>query len=51
MDLQEKVKIPYYKIESNTLFTKEILDKYIEDSLEQAKPKTEEKKVYSFKDF
>ena len=49
--LVREKKIPYYKIESKTLFTKEILDKYIEDSLEEAKPKTEEKKVYSFKDF
>lgn len=26
-------KIPHYQIQSKTLFTKEILDKYIEDSL------------------
>ena len=49
--LVREQKIPYYKIESKTLFTKEILDKYIQDSLEEAKPKTEEKKKYSFKDF
>lgn len=40
-------KIPYYKIESKTLFTKEILDKYIQDSLEEPKKKVE----YSFDDF
>ena len=34
--IREK-KIPYYKIESKTLFTKEILDKYIQDSLEEPK--------------
>ena len=49
--LVREKKIPYYKIESKTLFTKEILDKYIQDSLEESKPKTEEKKKYSFKDF
>ncbi len=49
--LVREKKIPYYKIESKTLFTKEILDKYIQDSLEEAKPKAEEKKKYSFKDF
>lgn len=35
--LVREKKIPYYKIESKTLFTKEILDKYIEDSLEEPK--------------
>ena len=40
-------KIPYYKIESKTLFTKEILDKYIQDSLEEPKKKVE----YNFDDF
>lgn len=40
-------KIPYYKIESKTLFTKEILDKYIQDSLEEPKKKVK----YSFDDF
>ena len=45
--LVREKKIPYYKIESKTLFTKEILDKYIQDSLEEP-----EKKVkYSFDDF
>ena len=44
--IREK-KIPYYKIESKTLFTKEILDKYIQDSLEEPKKKVE----YSFDDF
>lgn len=38
--LVREKKIPHYKIESKTLFTKEILDKYIEDSLEEAKPET-----------
>ena len=45
--LVREKKIPYYKIESKTLFTKEILDKYIQDSLEEAKKKVE----YSFDDF
>lgn len=49
--LVREQKIPYYKIESKTFFTKEILDRYIQDSLEEVKPKTEEKKKYSFKDF
>lgn len=35
--LVREKKIPYYKIESKTLFTKEILDKYIENSLEEPK--------------
>lgn len=35
--LVREKKIPHYKIESKTLFTKEILDKYIEDSLEEPK--------------
>ena len=47
--LVREKKIPHYKIESKTLFTKEILDKYIESSLEETK--TEEKKKYSFEDF
>lgn len=40
--LVREKKIPHYKIESKTLFTKEILDKYIQDSLEEVtkeKPK------------
>ena len=37
--LVREKKIPYYKIESKTLFTKEILDKYIQDSLEEPKKK------------
>ncbi len=45
--LVREKKIPYYKIESKTLFTKEILDKYIQDSLEEPKKKVE----YSFNDF
>ena len=45
--LVREKKIPYYKIESKTLFTKEILDKYIQDSLEEPKEKVE----YSFDDF
>ena len=40
-------KIPYYKIESKTLFTKEILDKYIQDSLEEPKKKVK----YTFDNF
>lgn len=47
--LVREKKIPDYKIESKTLFTKEILDKYIQDNLEI--PKIEQKKTYSFKDF
>lgn len=35
--LVREKKIPHYKIESKTLFTTEILDKYIEDSLEKTK--------------
>lgn len=45
--LVREKKISYYKIESKTLFTKEILDKYIQDSLEEPKKKVE----YSFDDF
>ena len=45
--LDREKKIPYYKIESKTLFTKEILDKYIQDSLEEPRKKVE----YSFDDF
>ena len=45
--LVREKKIPYYKIESKTLFTKEILDKYIQDSLEETKKKVK----YSFDDF
>ena len=45
--LVREKKIPYYKIESKTLFTKEILDKYIQDSLEEPNKKVE----YSFDDF
>lgn len=45
--LVREKKIPYYKIESKTLFTKEILDKYIQDSLEEPK----EKVKYSFDNF
>ena len=45
--LVREKKIPYYKIESKTLFTKEILDKYIQDSLEEPKKKVE----YSFDNF
>ena len=45
--LVREKKIPYYKIESKTLFTKEILDKYIQESLEE--PRTKVK--YSFDDF
>lgn len=45
--LVREKKIPYYKIESKTLFTKEILDKYIQDSLEEPKKKVE----YCFDDF
>ena len=45
--LAREKKIPYYKIESKTLFTKEILDKYIQDSLEEPKKKVK----YSFDDF
>ena len=45
--LVREKKIPYYKIESKTLFTKEILDKYIQDSLEEPKKKLK----YSFDNF
>ena len=45
--LVREKKIPYYKIESKTLFTKEILDKYIQDSLEEPKKKIK----YSFDNF
>lgn len=46
--LVREKKIPHYKIESKTLFTKEILDKYIEDSLEESR--TKENKLYIFED-
>lgn len=45
--LVREKKIPHYKIESKTFFTKEILDQYIEDSLE----KVEEHRILSFEDF
>ena len=45
--LVKEKKIPYYKIESKTLFTKEILDKYIQDSLEEPKKKVK----YDFSNF
>ena len=45
--LVREKKIPYYKIESKTLFTKEILDKYIQDSLEEPKKKVK----YDFSNF
>lgn len=43
--LVREKKIPHYKIESKTLFTKEILDKYIQDSLENPRPKLEKTKL------
>ena len=46
--LVREKKIPYYKIESKTLFTKEILDKYIQDSLEEPK---KEKIKYDLSNF
>ena len=45
--LVREKKIPFYKIESKTLFTKEILDKYIQDSLEEPKKKVK----YDFSNF
>ena len=45
--LVREKKIPYYKIESKTLFTKEILDKYIQDSLVEPKKKVK----YDFSNF
>ena len=45
--LVREKKIPYYKIESKTLFTKEILAKYIQDSLEEPKKKVK----YDFSNF
>ena len=45
--LVREKKIPFYKIESKTLFTKEILDKYIQDSLEETKKKVK----YDFSNF
>ena len=45
--LVREKKIPYYKIESKTLFTKEILDKYVQDSLEEPKKKVK----YDFSNF
>ena len=45
--LVREKKIPYYKIESKTLFTKEILDKYIQDSLEEPRKKVK----YDFSNF
>lgn len=47
--LVREKKIPHYKIESKTLFTKEILDQYIQSSLEEAKPK--EKVKYDWSNF
>lgn len=45
--LVREKKIPFYKIESKTLFTKEILDKYIQDTLEEPKKKVK----YDFSNF
>ena len=45
--LVREKKIPHYKIESKTLFTKEILDKYIQDSLEEPKKRVK----YTFDNF
>ena len=45
--LVREKKIPHYKIESKTLFTKEILDKYIQDNLEEPKKKVK----YTFDNF
>ncbi len=45
--LVREKKIPHYKIESKTLFTKEILDQYVENSLEEAKPKEKDKYDWS----
>lgn len=42
--LVREKKIPHYKIESKTLFTKDLLDRYIEDSLEGRK-KLETKEI------
>lgn len=47
--LVREKKIPHYKIESKTLFTEEILDQYIQNSLEEAKPK--EKVKYDWSNF
>ena len=38
-------KIPHFKIESKTLFTKELLDKYIQDSLEEVHLTNEENSI------
>lgn len=43
--LVREKKIPHYKIESKTLFTKDLLDRYIEDSLEGRK-KLETKEIF-----
>lgn len=43
--LVREKKIPHYRIESKTLFTKELLDRYIEDSLEGRK-KLETKEIF-----
>lgn len=52
--LVREKKIPYYKIESKTLFTKEILDQYIQNSLEEPKPEEaskKERKKITFENF
>lgn len=38
-------KIPHFKTESKTLFTKELLDKYIQDSLEEVHLTNEENSI------
>lgn len=43
--LVREKKIPHYKIESKTLFTKEILDQYIQDSLEEVKKEEQKPKI------
>lgn len=47
--LVREKKIPFYKIASKTLFTREILDDYLQKTLE--KPEDVQTKKYSFKDF
>ena len=49
--LVREKKIPHYRIESKTLFTKEILDSFIQDSLEEVKKEETPKKKLSFKNF
>ena len=49
--LVREKQIPHFKIASKTLFTKEILDQYIQDSLEKVEAKEERQEKLTFENF